>query len=440
MLQPSNDRRKIIVIGAGIIGSCCALQLLRDGHHVTLVDREEPGSGCSFGNAAAISPAAVVPMALPGMIKKVPKWLFDPEGPLSVKWHYLPKVAPWLARWVLASRASVATRASYALHALNSGTLVGYRQLLTPSQFQEHIHPSGHLYVWRKRPAGVGDVLVQALREAHGVRTEALDADQLRQLEPRLGPDIKAGLLLPDNSQTRNPKRLVEAVVSNFLAEGGVLLRDDVCGLKRHAREVTTVVTRTGSLNCDVLLVAAGAFSRLFKPELARGVPLETERGYHMMLLEPNIMPQLPIMFADFKFYATPLDDGLRLAGTVEFSGLDAAPNWQRAELLLKHAERVLPGIKGCGSTVWMGRRPSIPDSVPVIDRSPDFDNVFLAFGHGHLGMSGGPGTSRLISDLINGREPFIAPAPYSSERFGLRGRQQQRPANKRRAVLEEQT
>jgi len=382
------------------------------------VDRDEPGLGSSFGNAGAISPAACVPMALPGMLSKVPKWLFDPMGPLAVRRAYALKVAPWLVKWVQASKPDVVRAASDALNALNSGTLEGYRELLSPEQFRDNIHPTGHLYVWKQKPSGATDLLVQALRDEHGHRTEQLGPDEIRQLVPELSRDLQAGLLFPDNTQTRNPNRLVNTVVENFIAAGGRFLRDEVTGIGFGAAGPDRLHTRIGEMPFDALVVAAGAYSKMFTDEVGTSVPLETERGYHLMVTDPSIELRLPISFGAEKFFATPMEKGLRLAGTVELAGLEAAPDWRRAEALLENARKLLPGLSGSGTTVWMGRRPSVPDSVPVIARAPKHPNVFLAFGHGHLGMSGGPGTARLIADLVAGRTPFIDPHPYSTRRF----------------------
>lgn len=412
------ETKKIVVIGAGIIGACTALRLQREGHDVTLVDREEPGRGSSFGNAGAISPAACVPMALPGMLSKVPKWLFDPLGPLAVRRSYALKVAPWLVKWVQASKPDVVRAASDALNALNCGTLDGYRDLLSPEQFRDNIHPTGHLYVWRQRPSGPTDMLVQALRDEHGHRTEQLGPDEIRQLVPELSRDMAAGLLFPDNTQTRNPNRLVNTVVQNLIAAGGRLVQDEVTGIGFGASGPDRILTRIGEIPFDSLVVAAGAYSKMFTDEVGTSVPLEAERGYHLMVKDPSIQLRMPVSFGDQKFFATPMETGLRLAGTVELAGLEAAPDWRRAEALLEQARKLLPGLSGSGTTVWMGRRPSVPDSVPVIAQAPKHPNVFLAFGHGHLGMSGGPGTGRLIADLVAGRTPFIDPAPYSTRRF----------------------
>ncbi|MBR0645702.1 NAD(P)/FAD-dependent oxidoreductase [Plastoroseomonas hellenica] len=411
-------RKKIIVLGAGIIGACSALRLQRDGHDVTLLDRDEPGLGSSFGNAGSISGSGCIPMALPGMLRNVPKWLFDPLGPLSVRRSYALRAAPWLFQWIRASRLDVVRAAADALHALNAGPADGYRALLSPDQYGDLIQAAGCLHVWRKRPAGRTEALIRELRATHGERAEELGADAIRQLVPALGNTITAGLLLPDSAHIRNPHRLVQALVCNLAEAGGRVVRDEVRGIGFGAAGPDRVVTRMGSLRFDGLVVAAGAFSGRVASELGLRVPLEAERGYHLTVIDPSIRLPMPVAFGDHKFYATPMETGLRLAGTAEFAGLAAAPDWRRSEALLANARRVLPGLDGSGTSVWMGRRPSIPDSVPIIGPSPKHANVVLAFGHGHYGMCGGPGTGRLVADLVAGRAPFIDPTPYSAERF----------------------
>jgi glycine/D-amino acid oxidase-like deaminating enzyme len=417
----------VVVVGAGIIGACTALRLARDGRRVVLVDRLDPGEGCSFGNAGALSPAAVVPMALPGMLGKVPGWLRDPDGPLVVRPRYALRAAPWLLRWVRASRAAVVLQASDALNALNRGTLDGYRDLLDAAQFADLVRLGGHLYAFRSRPTAAGDVLAQTLRERHGVRTQSLDAGELREAEPALSPDYAAGLLLPDNGQTVNPHRLVRTLVDNLVAAGGRVLRDEVRRVAADAGRVE-VVTASSRMPAAAVVLAAGAWSRTLLRDLHADVPLESERGYHLMLQDASSGPRRPTMLADRKFFATPMEHGLRLAGTVEFAGLDAPADWTRAEALMRHAQAAFPSLRATQWTRWLGHRPSLPDSVPVIDRLP-VPGVFVAFGHGHLGMSGGPGTARLVADLVAGRRPFIDPAPYRHDRFGPR-RGTRRPAH----------
>ena len=408
----------IVVIGAGIIGACSALRLAREGRRVLLVDRLEPGSACSFGNAGALSPSAMVPMALPGMLGKVPQWLSDPLGPLAVRWSYLPQALPWLLRWIAESRQERVEVASAALAALNRDTIDGYRELLSPAQFADLVRMTGHLYVYRAKPESTGDRLAQALRDRHGIRSRWLDAREVHELEPRLSDAYTSGMLLPDNGYAVNPQRLVRTLVDNFVEAGGQLLRDEVARLVPLSGGRVTVVTRTASFEAASVVLAGGAWSNELLRPLGCAVPLETERGYHVMLERPSFAPNLPMMIADRKFFLTPMEHGLRIAGTVEIGGLKAAPNWKRANALFTQAKEVFPGLTAHGSSTWMGMRPSMPDSVPMIGRLDRAPGIMLAFGHGHLGMSGGPGTSRLISDLVLGTTPFVDPRPYRADRF----------------------
>lgn len=410
---------KVVVVGAGIIGACSALRLARAGRQVVLIDRLEPGSACSFGNAGAISTSAMVPMALPGMVRKVPQWLFDPLGPLSVRWSYLPRALPWLARWVGESRPDRVEVASAALASLNRGAIDGYRELLGDALFADLVRRRGQLYVYRSKPRGAGDRLAQALRDRHGITTRWLDAPALHEIEPRLSAAYTTGMLLPDNAHTVNPQRLVQTLVELFVSADGKVMRDEVTRLVPSDQGQVAVHTRTARFDADCVVLAGGAWSNKLLQPLDSAVPLETERGYHVMLEQPNFTPNLPTLVADRKFYMTPMEHGLRLAGTVEIGGLHAAPDWRRADALLEQAKEVFPGLTACGSSTWMGMRPSMPDSVPVIGRLARVPGIIAAFGHGHLGMSGGPGTSRLVAELALGAVPFIDPRPYSADRFG---------------------
>jgi glycine/D-amino acid oxidase-like deaminating enzyme len=413
-----NDQ-SITVVGAGIVGTCCALALQQEGRQVTLIDQAGPGEGCSYGNSGCISPASVVPMSTPGMLGKIPGWLADPQGPLTVRWRHLASATPWLAQWVREGRIDRVRRNAAALAALNGPVFDNYRRLLAPEQFDDVIRMIGHLYVWRTPNRGPGDALARRIREAHGIRMQWLAADEVRALEPAVSPEFVAGLFLPDNGYTCNPERLVKTLAANFTAMGGHFLRRRVLGFEIGADGPRRIYTDCGSLPARTLVIAAGAFSTRLAGSLAPAIPLETERGYHAMLANPNVTLRHPVMDVERKYIATPMEHGLRLAGTVEIGGLDAPPDWRRANTLLEHGRRLLPGLESGDASVWMGYRPSLPDSVPVIDRSPRFPTVYLAFGHGHLGMTGGPGTGRLLADIVAGRRPWTNPAPFSSTRFG---------------------
>ncbi|CAG9168209.1 FAD-binding oxidoreductase [Cupriavidus respiraculi] len=410
----------VTVIGGGIVGLSCALQLQRDGHRVTVMERAGPGEGCSFGNAGCISTASVVPMAMPGMLGKVPSWLVDPMGPLTVRWSYLPRALPWLVRWIRAGTREQARTTSHALHALHSGTYPGYRSMLDADQYDDLIRTPGHLYVWRSAALGDGDLLAQSMRDALGIESQWLGAGEIQDLEPSLTKDVRTGLLLPENGFTCNPERLAKTLAANFVAAGGTLLRRTVLGFEMGEHGPRTVYTDCGSYPVATLVICAGAFSTRLAGSLTDvRIPLETERGYHAMLTRPTVAPGRPIMDCENKFIATPMEHGLRIAGTVEIGGLDAAPDFRRAAVLAEHGRRLFPGLSYESDSSWMGHRPSTPDGLPVIDRSDRHRNVYLAFGHGHLGITEAPGTGRLIADLVRGRQPFIDPAPFGLRRFG---------------------
>lgn len=418
-LRNAGDRRQITVVGAGIVGTACALQLQRDGHQVTLLDQTGVGEGCSFGNAGCLSVASVVPMALPGMLMQVPKWLADPMGPLTVRWPYLPRALPWLLQWVRAGNEAQARATAQPLANLFGATFPGYRSLLDAAQYDGLIRQTGHLYVWRTLARSSGDLLAQSIRDTTGVRSQVLSAGETRELEPTLAPDIQSGLLLPDNGFTCNPERLVKTLAANFVSAGGTVLRRKVLDFVFSEDGPTRLYTDCGTLPVSTLVLCAGAWSMRLGARLTGiHVPLDTERGYHTTLRAPTVQPSRPIMDCERKFIATPMEGGLRIAGTVEIGGLDAPPDYRRADVLQRQGQQLFPRLAFADDSAWMGHRPSLPDSLPVIDRSERYRNVFFAFGHGHLGMTGAPGTARLIADLVAGRAPFIDAGPYSLQRF----------------------
>jgi len=408
--------KTIVVVGAGIIGTCCALRLTREGHEVVLMDRNQPGSECSYGNAGGISPGSVIPMALPGIWKNVPSWLIDKEGPLSVKWGYLPRASPWLLKWLLSSTKRAAEYSSLALFKLNQNVIQAYKELLTEAEANKLIKHTGHLYVYRKKPNGKGDQFASYLRDLHGIKTEEVHGKEIIDIEPTISSDFGYGLYLREASFTINPQRLIATLVSNFQKEGGVFTQDEVKHINDEG-STYNLTTRTGCIKAEAVVIATGSWSKNLIPESEDSIPLETERGYHIMLHEPNLMPRLPVIAGDYKFFSTPMENGLRLAGTVEISGLSSLPNWKRAELLLDHAKKVFPGLQAAGSSVWVGNRPSFPSSIPLIDESSKNKNIFYAFGHGHYGLSGGPGTAEIISNMIDRKNPRIDIEPYSLKR-----------------------
>jgi D-amino-acid dehydrogenase len=411
-------RKRVVVIGAGIIGATAALVLQRRGLAVTLLDAGPPGMECSYGNGGALSPDFCVPASLPGMLERVPRWFADPLGPLVVRWRRLPAALPWLLRWIRAGTPAQVDAASAALRALHAPSLARYATLLG-SHADGLIETTGQIYVWRSERAGPTEALARALRERHGVATRALDAEAIRTLDPDLAPGFERGLFFPDNGHTVNPLRLVQTIVALFLAQGGTLQQARALAFERGERGVRAVACDDGAARpADAVVIAAGIRSARLAAQLGDRVPLEAERGYHAMLPDPGVRPRIKISNRDHMFGLTPMEHGLRIAGTVEFAGPDAPMDERRARALLVHAKRMYPGLRDHGATFWMGSRPSTPDSLPVVDRATRAANVVYAFGHGHTGLTGAPMTAELAAAFVTGGPPPIDPSPYRLSRF----------------------
>ena len=409
---------RIAVLGAGIVGLCTALYLRRDGHDVVVIDRDAPGRGASFGNAGLLQVEGCVPLATPGVLRRAPGMLLDREGPLVVRWGYLPRIAPWLLRFAAAARPQTVERISASLAALLDRALAAYAPLVDAAGAHDLLRPSGVLFAYRTDAAYRAAQRDHALRRRRGVRLEELGRDEIRQFEPALTPEVKRAVFAPDCMTVDDPLALTSRFADSFLRGGGVLLREEVTDIETGVDGVRRVVTGAGGHDVDRLVVAAGAFSRPWAAKLGAPAPLDTERGYHLMLPEPKVALRRPVLVGDHRFAIVPMGGGIRLAGTAELAGLAAPPDFRRAEMLLPMARRLLPGLDGAGRTRWMGFRPSMPDSLPVIGRSPRFANACLAFGHGHLGLTLGAVTGRLIADLTAGRDPGIDMTPYRPDRF----------------------
>ena len=418
MAKISGSTREVTVIGAGIVGVACAINLQRDGHRVTLVDRGAPGEGTSSGNAGIMASGAVVPVMTPGIVWKAPAMLLDPMGPLSIRWGHLPRMISWFRQ---ALRNSGAERVAYiadALSSLLSGSVEEHQSLARGTGAAEWLRPSPYLYVYQDEAALAKDAFAWDLRRKHGVRFRVLKGAALRELEPTLGPAVQCAVVLDDHGFIRDPLRLVKALAAHFAGSGGTILRCEVTDLEIGAEGSGRLVTDGKDLEFDDLVIAAGAWSGRLTALLGEPVPLESERGYHVTITNAGIAPRHPIMSAKGKIVVTPMEPGLRVAGLVEYGGLDAPPNYARTRILLAHARRLFPGIETGEFTEWMGHRPSLPDSLPVIGPSANFPRVFYAFGHQHVGMTGGPRTGRLIADLVAGRRPNINLAPFRIDRF----------------------
>jgi glycine/D-amino acid oxidase-like deaminating enzyme len=308
---------------------------------------------------------------------------------------------------------------SQAMAALHASCLDDYLPLIKDAGAPDIIKQTGSLSVSRHEGGTTADALSNALRAEAGIPSEPLGPDEIRQLVPGLAPEFKSGLFFPATAQSINSFRLVQVLAETLVRNGGTIRRGTVTGFEHGMDGPRALRTDGGDLPCERLVIAAGAYSHRLAAQLGTRVPLEAERGYHVMLPKPGVtMPRLPVLDYDHSFYATPMENGLRFAGTAEFAGIDAPPDYRRAKILLQHGKAMFPGLDASGATEWMGRRPSLPDNLPVIDRSPRFSSVYYAFGHSHFGLMGAAVTGKLIAELASDATSSIDLAPYCVTRF----------------------
>lgn len=409
----------IAVIGTGIVGTCTAAWLQRDGHRITFVDPLDAGEACSFGNAGSMSPSACLPVGMPGVWKKAPAWVLDPLGPLTVRGSYLPAVLPWLLRFVRHSKPAEVVRIATALRGLLAPIFESYQPLLEHAGAQALVRRTGCLYVYSSREVAAQWKWGMDLRRSLGVALRDVDRDELESLEPDLKGAFRFGILAPENGSTVDPSALVKALHARCLADGAGHLKRRVTGFELRDGLVQALrLDGAEPLAVDGVVVAAGAWSARLAAQLGARVPLETQRGYHVTVKSSNLSLRHTVMAVEHNLMVNPMAMGLRLAGSVELAGLRAPPNYARADVLLRKGRELFPHLDASETTQWMGHRPCLPDSLPVIGRAPQAENAWLGFGHGHVGMCGGATTGREIAHLVAGRAPQVDLAPFSPLRF----------------------
>jgi glycine/D-amino acid oxidase-like deaminating enzyme len=348
--------------------------------------------------------------------------LTDPDGPLLIRWRYLPALFPWLLRLARNAAPARAEAISRALVPLLRGAMEAYRMFIPRVRIHHLFKDRGELYVFRNEAAGTTIADKLALYRAHGIAADALDAAALRAREPALSSSYTRGYHLPGSTYTVDPRGLTRALAAGFVADGGEIVRLHARRIARRDRRVA-VETTGPTLTCDRLVVAAGAYSRPLARQAGIDAPLETLRGYHVELPASGVRLNGPLIEGAMNFGVTPMAKGVRLAGTIEFAGLDAPPNWRRADLLLRLAKTMLPALDGRDAIRWMGHRPSLPDSLPMIGPVPQWPAIWFAFGHGQLGLTTAAVTGRLVADAMAGRTPGIDLTPFRVDRFlPLRG------------------
>lgn len=415
----------VVVIGGGIVGACSVIELLRDGHRVTLVEPGPPGGdqAASFGNGAWLSPSSIVPMSMPGMWRRVPGWLADPLGPLTIRWSALPGLAPWLFRFLRAG-ATVPRVEATARHlsALLSDSPERHQHLATEAGVPELILRTGLMYVYPDRAAFEAEALAWRLRRDNGVVWTELNADELRQSEPALDRRYTFAARVDAGGHCRDPGAYVAALVRYAQSCGAEVVAGHVTGFDIQAGRLHAVRTDREAIACDRAVIAAGIASAALARQAGDSVSLASERGYHVVVSDPESAPRIPVMPSDGKMANTLTDWGLRAAGQVELARPSAPPDWRRADVLLKHLLRTYSGlpahIPAERLSRWMGHRPSTPDGVPVIGPARATTDIVHAFGHGHVGLAAGPMTGQLVADVVSGRQPTVPIEPYAASRF----------------------
>jgi D-amino-acid dehydrogenase len=414
----SAGENSVVVIGAGIVGLCVAYELGKAGYQVQVVDPAEPGSQCSSGNAGAISAGSVAPLAMPGVLKNAASMLFDANGPLHVPFHYWWRAAPWLRRFVASATPERVEQIASALATLFRDAVANHAALAQEIGCPQRVVTTGQLHLYRDQAALAKDDGSWRLRKAHGVRIEVLDAKALRELEPAVSENYRLGVFMPEQAAVTEPFLYASAVADAFRRRGGLIVRDRVKGLVRHGNG-WEIVCDSQRLSAQRVVLAAGAWSSDVLGTLGVRVPLESQRGYHMHVSDPGISISRPVVLADRKVFMAPMETGLRIAGTVEFGGLSMPRTERRARALGAYAKEGLPGLQlGASPSTWMGHRPCLPDSLPVLGPVPRHEGLWCAFGHGHLGVTGSVNTARMIAGAFRGDIDPRQFRPFSLSRF----------------------
>ncbi len=412
------NRKTVAVIGAGIVGVSTAIWLQRDGHDVILIDRAGPGEGTSYGNGGILASCSMVPVTGPGLMKKAPRMLLDPGQPLFLRWAYLPKLLPWLIKYLRNANAADTKRIASAIAGVTMDSLAEHQALAKNTKAERWIVPSDYLYVYNNRAHFDSDAFGWSIRKEHGFQWDELEGRAFADYDPSFSDELGFAVRLKDHGRISDPGQYVKDLAADIEINGGRVVIGNVDDIAKENGCVKGVSVDGTVVNCDAAVLATGVWSGPLARKLGLAVPLESERGYHIELWDPSFMPKSPVMIASGKFVATPMEGRLRLAGVVEFGGLDAPPSRAPFELLRKNGVAAFPGLKWTKETEWMGHRPAPADSIPVIGEVPGVKGAFTGFGHHHIGLTGGPKTGRLLAQLISGKKPNLDLTPYSPARF----------------------
>ncbi len=409
------EKLKIGIIGAGIQGVCNALFLQKKGFDVTLFDKDEPGNFASYGNAGHFSPYASLCLNRPDILFDVPSMLFNSKGPLSIKWNYIPKMIPWFIQFIKNCTEKKMMHTAKNMHQILDLSLSSFDELFEEVDVSGLVESKGIMYVWNDKNLKSRDLEIK-IRDQLGVKQQLLSKKDVHDLEPNLKPFYHAGVLYDYARHTTNPKKVLLKLFENFLQKGGKFLKLDIKNLD-FDDDKPIIRSEVKRFVFDRIVIACGAFSKKLTDKLHENIPLDTERGYHVHFKNCQHLLTRPIIYLNEAFGLTPMQQGLRVVGTVEFGGLNNPLSKARIKNLIVNANNILDGLPE-HSDEWLGFRPTLPDFLPVIGQSKNYKNVYYSFGHHHLGWTLGAISGKIIAGLVAGENTNLDLSAYSSQRF----------------------
>ena len=414
------QKMKAIVVGAGITGVSSALWLQHAGCDVVLIDRVAPGdpSQTSYGNAGLLARCAVIPVATPGLLRKLPSMVFDALQPLFLRLRYLPKLLPWAVPFLKSGAEPRMKEIAASLNNLTFDTVEQHRAISNGTAAAQFVREGAYTYLYNDRDAMLADEKYHQMRSLLGSRTQPRDRAYLETTDPELSPRYQAGMEFPDHGWITDPAAYVAALARHFVAEGGVMQQAEVSDIAADGEGGIVHLTDGSQIAGDRIVLAAGVWSRKLAERFGHKVNMESERGYHLMLRGTNVRPPHPYMIAEGKFAVTPMADGIRFAGTVEMAGLDAPPSEKPFAMLERYINRVYPNLTYERADRWMGHRPSTSDSLPLLGASPKAPQIIFAFGSQHIGLTIGPRLGRVVADIATGMEMNTDLSAYRVDRF----------------------
>ncbi len=417
MSEDIKFKSSVGVLGAGIQGVCIALSLIKKGFKVTLIDREEPGEvSASYGNAGHFSPYASVPINRPDILADIPSMLLNSKGPLALKWNYVPKMIPWFLKFIKnCSTKNMMHTAKY-MHQILDLALPAYDELFQDIDVSELVENKGIIYFWTNKDLKSRELEIK-IRKELGVKQQLLTPHEIHDLEPHIKKIYHGGVLYSNAKHARNPKKILLKLFNLFLKKGGEFKKQNIKSIAFTEENKPIVKTDLNSYNFDKAVIACGAFSKKLTDQVNESIPLDTERGYHVHFKGYDHLLSRPVIFLNRGFGITPMEQGLRVVGTVEFGGLKNPPSKKRILNLVNNAKYLFPELKE-HQDEWLGFRPTLPDFLPILGPSKNHKNLFYSFGHHHLGWTLGAISGKIISGMIAGENTNLDLTPYNSQRF----------------------